>query len=65
VKTAIVTGGSRGIGLAIAHALVARGERVCITGRNPETLARAVEELGGTDHAIGVAGKAHDEDHQA
>jgi len=64
VKTAIVTGGSRGIGLAIAHALVARGDRVCITGRHPDTLAAAVAELGGTDHAIAVAGKAHDEEHQ-
>ncbi len=63
-RVAIVTGASRGIGLAIAQALVDRGERVCITGRSPEPLAAAVAELG-SDRAIFVAGKAHDADHQA
>ena len=33
-QVAMVTGGSRGIGLAIAHALVANGVNVAITGRN-------------------------------
>lgn len=64
MKAAIVTGASRGIGLAVAEALVARGDRVCITGRNPDRLAEAVERLG-TDRAVAVAGKAHDEAHQA
>jgi NAD(P)-dependent dehydrogenase (short-subunit alcohol dehydrogenase family) len=63
-RAAIVTAGSRGIGLGIARALVARGDRVLITGRNPETLAEAVASLGGPAHAVGVAGKAHDEAHQ-
>lgn len=62
-RAAIVTGGSRGIGFAIARALVARGDRVCITGRNADSLAEAVASLG-ADRAIGVAGKAHDEQHQ-
>jgi len=64
-KTAIVTGASRGIGLAIAHRLVAEGARVCITARNKETLDSAVAELGGPDHAIAVAGKTDDVKHQA
>ncbi|MFF9815773.1 SDR family oxidoreductase [Streptomyces sp. NPDC014006] len=63
-KVALVTGASRGIGYGIAEALVARGDRVCITGRNEEALKEAVERLG-ADRAIGVAGKAHDEAHQA
>jgi 3-oxoacyl-[acyl-carrier protein] reductase len=63
-RTAIVTAASRGIGLAIASALVARGDRVLITGRNPETLAAAVAGLGGPERAVAVAGKAHDEAHQ-
>ncbi|HZG07041.1 MAG TPA: SDR family oxidoreductase [Streptomyces sp.] len=63
-KVALVTGASRGIGYGIAEALVARGDRVCITGRNEDALKEAVERLG-TDRAIGVAGKAHDEAHQA
>ena len=62
-RAAIVTGASRGIGLAIAQALVDRGDRVCITGRNAEPLAEAVAELG-EGQAISVAGKAHDAAHQ-
>ncbi|HZF87520.1 SDR family oxidoreductase [Streptomyces sp.] len=63
-KVALVTGASRGIGYGVAEALVARGDRVCITGRNEDALKEAVEKLG-ADRAIGVAGKAHDEAHQA
>lgn len=61
---AIVTGASRGIGLGIAQALVARGDRVCVTARGADTLAEVVASLGGPEHAIGVAGKAHDPVHQ-
>ncbi|MEU1803375.1 SDR family oxidoreductase [Streptomyces sp. NPDC019937] len=63
-KAALVTGASRGIGYGIAEAMVARGDRVCITGRNEEALKEAVERLG-ADRVIGVPGKAHDEAHQA
>ncbi|WP_369207447.1 SDR family oxidoreductase [Streptomyces sp. PU-14G] len=63
-QVALITGGSRGIGYGIAEALVARGDRVCITGRNEEALREAVERLG-SDRAMGVAGKAHDLEHQA
>jgi 3-oxoacyl-[acyl-carrier protein] reductase len=64
-RTAIVTGASRGIGLAIAARLVAEGARVGITARNPDDLAAAVSELGGPEHALAIAGKADDADHQA
>ena len=64
-QTAIVTGASRGIGLAIASRLVGEGARVCITARNPDNLAAAVESLGGADVAIGVPGKADDDAHRA
>jgi len=40
-KVALVTGGSRGIGLAIARALVADGARVAITGRSAAHLSSA------------------------
>jgi NAD(P)-dependent dehydrogenase (short-subunit alcohol dehydrogenase family) len=63
-KVALVTGASRGIGYGVAEALVARGDRVCITGRNEDALKEAVEQLG-ADRVIGVAGKAHDVEHQA
>ncbi|MFI0820984.1 SDR family oxidoreductase [Streptomyces sp. NPDC021098] len=63
-KAALVTGASRGIGYGIAEAMVARGDRVCITGRNEDALKEAVERLG-SDRVIAVPGKAHDEAHQA
>ncbi|MER6915836.1 SDR family oxidoreductase [Streptomyces sp. NPDC000594] len=63
-RVALVTGASRGIGYGVARALVARGDRVCITGRGEEALAEAVARLG-PDRVIAVPGKAHDEAHQA
>ncbi|MFF7234229.1 glucose 1-dehydrogenase [Streptomyces sioyaensis] len=62
-KVALVTGASRGIGYGIAEALVARGDRVVITGRNEDALKEAAGKLG-ADRVLGVAGKAHDEAHQ-
>ncbi len=63
-KVALVTGASRGIGYGIAEALIARGDRVVITGRNEDALKEAAERLG-ADRVLAVAGKAHDEAHQA
>ncbi|MEU0969297.1 SDR family oxidoreductase [Streptomyces sp. NPDC005917] len=63
-KVAIVTGASRGIGYGVAEALIARGDRVAITGRNEDALKEAVESLG-SERAIGIAGKAHDLAHQS
>lgn len=62
-KVALVTGASRGIGYGVAEALVARGDRVVITGRTEDSLKEAVEQLG-AERAVYVAGKAHDEAHQ-
>ncbi len=64
-RTALVTGASRGIGLAIAQSLVARGARVVVTGRRPDALAEAVTALGGAEVAVGVAGNAGDAEHRA
>lgn len=63
-KTAIVTGASRGIGLAIAERIVAEGGRVVITARKQEALEEAAASLGGPEVAIGVAGNAADPAHQ-
>jgi 3-oxoacyl-[acyl-carrier protein] reductase len=49
---AVVTGGSRGIGLAIAAALVAKSARVVITGRDQAQLDVASATLGTSVHAV-------------
>ena len=46
-KVAIVTGGSRGIGLAIARELVARGAKVTLCARGEDDLRHAQEDLQG------------------
>ena len=45
-KTALITGGTSGIGLATVKQFVAEGARVVTTGANPETITRAQAELG-------------------
>jgi NAD(P)-dependent dehydrogenase (short-subunit alcohol dehydrogenase family) len=64
-RTALVTGGSRGIGLGIAQSLVDRGARVVLTARKPEALAEAVDALGGAGVAVAVPGNAGDPEHRA
>ena len=44
-KNAVVTGGGRGLGKAVALALAAEGVHVAITGRNEENLKMTVEEI--------------------
>jgi 3-oxoacyl-[acyl-carrier protein] reductase len=46
-KVALVSGGSRGIGLAIARAFASAGYRVIITGRDAGRLRDASDQLGG------------------
>lgn len=47
-KIAIITGGNSGIGYATAKELKAKGATVIITGRRPEAVAKAADELGVT-----------------
>src|SRR5260370_32318311 len=56
-RHALVTGGARGIGLACARALLARGARVTLLGRDSAALEAAVRELGGTAQAAQEAQK--------
>ncbi|HXM34782.1 MAG TPA: SDR family NAD(P)-dependent oxidoreductase, partial [Pyrinomonadaceae bacterium] len=48
-KTAIVTGGTKGIGRAIADALVRSGSDVCISGRSRDEVDLVVKELEDLD----------------
>ena len=57
-KTALITGGNSGIGLATAKLFVAEGARVVITGRNQATLEAAAKELG--PNALAIVADATD-----
>ena len=46
-RTALITGGTSGIGLATARLFQGEGARVAVTGRDPQHLERARQELGG------------------
>jgi NAD(P)-dependent dehydrogenase (short-subunit alcohol dehydrogenase family) len=59
-RTAIVTGGSRGIGLAIAAALVKDGASVVVTGRDKSKLDAGVAELARAGDASRVHGVVTD-----
>jgi 3-oxoacyl-[acyl-carrier protein] reductase len=66
-KAAIVTGGSRGIGLALARLLAERGAGVVVSGRDADRLQSAVKSLEGlAGRVVGVvadAAKREDADH--
>jgi NAD(P)-dependent dehydrogenase (short-subunit alcohol dehydrogenase family) len=68
MQVALITGGSKGLGLALATSLVEDGWSVVIDGRDSSTLEQAVDRLSSADdrHAvIGVAGDIADPDHGA
>ena len=56
MKTAIITGGSKGIGYGIAESLIKNGWHVAITGRTQTSLDGAVRKLQElkTDHVMGI-----------
>ncbi|WP_316575552.1 MULTISPECIES: glucose 1-dehydrogenase [Nocardia] len=59
-KTALITGGTSGMGLATARRLLAEGAEVVVTGRDKGRLDAAVAELGARAH--GIAGDVTDLD---
>jgi len=59
-RTAIITGASRGIGLAIAQRLAELGANVVVTSRKQESADAAAAQIGG--NALGVGAHAVEED---
>lgn len=55
-KTALVTGGSRGIGLMIARGLVQAGARVIVSSRKADDVQAAAQELAGLGDCIAIPG---------
>ena len=64
-RVVIVTGGTRGIGLAIAQAVLAEGARVLITGRSDASVSEALSELDNPDATGMAADVASETDTQA
>lgn len=69
-RAALITGASRGIGLAIAEAYLRHGADVCITARRPAELAEACAALGqrvsdvpGSGDIMEIAGSVDDPEH--
>ncbi len=63
-KNALITGASRGLGLALAHSLAERGWGLLIDARGAEALEAARGELAAKTKVIAIAGDVSDEAHQ-
>jgi NAD(P)-dependent dehydrogenase (short-subunit alcohol dehydrogenase family) len=64
MPTSIVTGASRGLGLALARALAGRGHRLVIDARGADALESAREELATSTDVVAVAGDVADPRHR-
>ena len=62
MATAIITGGSKGLGLALGRALTELGWQLVIDGRDEEVLAAAAAELG--ERTVAIAGDVTDAEHR-
>ncbi|MFG3226179.1 SDR family oxidoreductase [Kitasatospora sp. NPDC048194] len=62
---ALITGASRGLGLALAHALAAEGWQLVITARGSSELAAAEEALAAVTKVVALPGSVVDDDHRA
>ncbi len=62
-KTALITGASRGLGLALAKALAQQGWQLIINGRNAKALYRAQQELQQWTTVDAISGDVMDEIH--
>jgi NAD(P)-dependent dehydrogenase (short-subunit alcohol dehydrogenase family) len=64
VKTALITGTSRGLGLALARALAERGWRLVVDARGAEALEQARAELAQLTDVIAIAGDVAEAEHR-
>ncbi len=64
VRAAIITGASRGLGLALAHQLARDGHRLVIDARGIDDLERARADLAELTKVIAVPGDVSDPDHR-
>lgn len=63
-KTVLITGASRGLGLALARGLAARGWNLIITARDAERLRSVRDELASRTHVAAIAGDVADPAHR-
>jgi NAD(P)-dependent dehydrogenase (short-subunit alcohol dehydrogenase family) len=64
MPTAIITGASRGLGLALARTLAARGWELVLDARGTADLERVARELGAVTEVVAVPGDVADEWHR-
>ena len=63
-RTALITGASRGLGLALARGLAARGWNLILTARDAERLRAVRDELARVTHVAALAGDVIDPQHR-
>src|SRR5215510_13166491 len=64
MQTAVVTGSSRGLGLALARELSGLGWRLVIDAREPNALDAARAELAGKTDVVAISGDIADDGHR-
>ncbi|MEP6730477.1 MAG: SDR family oxidoreductase [bacterium] len=63
-RTALITGASRGLGLALARGLAAHGWNLILTARDAERLRTVRDELATRTHVAAIAGDINDAEHR-